>query len=152
VILRSVDFPRMKFNQLLVAPYFGPGLLPHEQTLWIDELAVGTERLDEVSPTERSSARSAGTQRESPKGKATMRVAAAQPRNRTIDFRLKSNEVLDHVDRTLEELVQIIQKAGSEGVDALAFPEDTLGLLKWEAANPHSLSAVLPEAVRRMRD
>src|SRR5262249_45638038 len=49
VILRSVDFPRMKFNQLLVAPYFGPGLLPHEQTLWIDELAVGTERLDEVS-------------------------------------------------------------------------------------------------------
>ena len=45
VVLRSTDFPNMKFNQFLLAPYFGPGLLPHEQTLWIDELAVGTERL-----------------------------------------------------------------------------------------------------------
>jgi hypothetical protein len=44
VVLRSTDFPTMKFNQLLLAPYFGPGLLPHEQTLWIDELAVGRQR------------------------------------------------------------------------------------------------------------
>ena len=35
----------MQFNQFLLTPYFGPGLLPHAQTLWIDELAVGTERL-----------------------------------------------------------------------------------------------------------
>jgi len=45
VVLRSTDFPKMKFNQFLLTPYFGPGLLPHEQTLWIDELAVGTNRL-----------------------------------------------------------------------------------------------------------
>ena len=45
VILRSTDFPKMKFNQFLMAPYFGPGLLPHPQTLWIDELAVGTSRI-----------------------------------------------------------------------------------------------------------
>ena len=44
VVLRSTDFPKMKFNQLLVLPYFSPGLLPHEQTLWIDEMAVGTKR------------------------------------------------------------------------------------------------------------
>jgi hypothetical protein len=44
VILRSTDFPKMKFNQFLLTPYFGPGLLPHAQTLWIDELAVGTKR------------------------------------------------------------------------------------------------------------
>lgn len=44
-VLRSTDFPKMKFNQFLLTPYFGPGLLPHEQTLWIDELAVGTKRL-----------------------------------------------------------------------------------------------------------
>lgn len=44
VILRSTDFPKMKFNQFLLLPYFGPGLLPHEQSLWIDELTVGTER------------------------------------------------------------------------------------------------------------
>lgn len=44
VILRSVDFPRMKFNQFLLTPYFGPGLLPQEQTLWIDDLEVHRER------------------------------------------------------------------------------------------------------------
>jgi len=56
VILRSTDFPKMKFNQFLLTPDFGPGLLPHEQTLWIDELAVGTERL-------RTTARAAGATR-----------------------------------------------------------------------------------------
>lgn len=44
VILRSTDFPKMKFNQFLLTPYFGPGLLPHAQTMWIDDLAVGTKR------------------------------------------------------------------------------------------------------------
>jgi hypothetical protein len=48
VVLRSTDFPKMKFNQFLLMPYFGPGLLPHEQTLWIDELAVGTKRVGRV--------------------------------------------------------------------------------------------------------
>ncbi|KPK45080.1 MAG: hypothetical protein AMJ65_01085 [Phycisphaerae bacterium SG8_4] len=45
VIFRSTDFPTMKFNQFLLTPYFGPGLLPHEQTLWIDELAVGSKKI-----------------------------------------------------------------------------------------------------------
>ncbi len=49
VILRSTDFPNMKFNQFLMAPYFGPGLLPHPQKLWIDELAVGTKRIGPLS-------------------------------------------------------------------------------------------------------
>jgi hypothetical protein len=48
VILRSTDFPKMKFNQFLLTPYFGPGLLPHEQTLWIDELAVSTTRIGPI--------------------------------------------------------------------------------------------------------
>ena len=47
-VLRSTDFPRMQFNQFLLTPYFGPGLLPHEQTLWIDEVAVGTRRVGEA--------------------------------------------------------------------------------------------------------
>ncbi len=46
VILRSTDFPAMKFNQFLMTPYFGPGLLPHAQKLWIDELAVATKRIE----------------------------------------------------------------------------------------------------------
>ena len=45
VVLRSTDFPKMKFNQFLLTPYFGPGLLPHEQTLWIDQVTVSKERL-----------------------------------------------------------------------------------------------------------
>jgi predicted amidohydrolase len=139
VVLRSTDFPAMKFNQILLAPYFGPGLLPHEQTLWIDELAVGTKRPD-TDPA-RTSSRN---------GKASVRIAAAQPRNRTIDFRLKPPDVLARVDRSLAELEQLVHKAGAAGCDTLALPEDTLGLLKWEAANPHDLDAVLPEAVSRM--
>lgn len=43
LIFRSPDFPKMRFNQLLLAPYFGPGLLPREQTLWIDELSVARQ-------------------------------------------------------------------------------------------------------------
>ena len=49
VILRSTDFPDMMFNQFLMAPYFGPGLLNNAQTLWIDELVVGTERIGTMS-------------------------------------------------------------------------------------------------------
>lgn len=45
VVLRSTDFPKMKFNQFLIAPYFGAGLLPGPQKLWIDELAVGPKRI-----------------------------------------------------------------------------------------------------------
>jgi hypothetical protein len=45
VVLRSPDFPKMKFNQFLLTPYFGPRLLPHAQTLWIDDLAVATQRV-----------------------------------------------------------------------------------------------------------
>ena len=44
VVLRSKDWPAMKFNQFLLTPYFGPGLLPREQALWIDDLSVGVRR------------------------------------------------------------------------------------------------------------
>jgi len=33
VILRSTDYPNMKFNQFLVVPYFGPGLLPRAKAV-----------------------------------------------------------------------------------------------------------------------
>jgi hypothetical protein len=49
VILRSTDFPDMQFNQFLLTPYFGEGLLPHEQALWIDELELATGRLDSTA-------------------------------------------------------------------------------------------------------
>jgi predicted amidohydrolase len=146
VVLRSTDFPNMKFNQFLLAPYFGPGLLPHEQTLWIDELTVGTRRLSEIA----AGAGDKGPRPSRAEGSGRLRVAAAQPRNRTIDFRLSPPEVLARVDQSLAELEGLVHKAGEAGCDALALPEDTLGLLKWESANPGSLDAVLPGAVPTM--
>ena len=67
------------------------------------------------------------------------RIAAAQPNNRTIDFRLKPADVLAEVQKSLNELEKIVTKAGGAGCDALALPEDTLGLLKWEMANRAAL-------------
>src|SRR5262249_34893905 len=90
--------------------------------------------------------------RATPKGKSVRRIAAAQPKNRTIDYRLKPADVLARVDQSLAELEKLVQKAGEGSCDALALPEDTLGLLKWEAANPKGLKEVLPEAVKRLLD
>ncbi len=60
VILRSVDFPKMKFNQFLLTPYFGPGLLPQEQTLWIDDLEVHRKRPGGLVPSKPSPTSKAG--------------------------------------------------------------------------------------------
>lgn len=49
VVFRSTDFPDMKFNQFLMLPYFHHGV-PHDQTLWIDELAVGSRRIEADPP------------------------------------------------------------------------------------------------------
>ncbi len=49
IVFRTTDFPNMKWNQFLLTPYFGPGLLPHAQALWIDELVVSTERIGLLS-------------------------------------------------------------------------------------------------------
>ncbi len=93
-----------------------------------------------------------GSAPEAPKSRRLLRLGAAQTKNRTIDFRLRPADALKRVDQTLEELERLVDRAGALGCDALAFPEDTLGLLKWVAANPGSLKEVLPEAVRRMLD
>ncbi len=83
----------------------------------------------------------------------TIRIAAAQPKNRTIDWKLDDPvEVLRRVDQSLGELEELIQKAAESKCDVIAFPEDTLGLLKWEVAHPEELGRVLPAAVERMLD
>lgn len=132
LVFRTTDYPEMKFHQLLMGPYFGEGLLPKAQTLWIDDLAVGAAR---PAP-----------------GRGKVKVAAAQPANRTIDYRVEAPEALERVDRNLDELERLVEKAGAAGCDALALPEDALGLLNWEAAHPDALAPVLTEAVARMLD
>jgi predicted amidohydrolase len=86
------------------------------------------------------------------RSRTTVRIAAAQPKNRTIDFRLAPAHALAQVDKSLAELEGLVAKAGEAGCDALALPEDTLGLLKWELANRPALEEVLPHAVNRMLD
>src|SRR5437762_8507682 len=88
-----------------------------------------------------------------PSKKTTVRVGAVQARPRIIDYKLKDPaDLLKRVDTTLDELERIIHKAGEAKCDALAFPEDTLGLLHWEGMNKETAKPVLSEAVQRMLD
>jgi predicted amidohydrolase len=79
-----------------------------------------------------------------------MRIGTAQPRSRLIDYRLGCSEALVQVERSLAELEEIVHRAGDEGCDVLALPEDTLGLGHWEAGHAAALEEVLPAAVARM--
>ncbi len=42
VVFRTGAHPKMKINQFLMLPYFGPGV-PHEQTIWVDEIVISTD-------------------------------------------------------------------------------------------------------------
>src|SRR5438128_1138672 len=50
VMLRTGAHPNMKFKQLIVAPYVGGGS-PVDQTMWVDNLTVGTGRITPSVPT-----------------------------------------------------------------------------------------------------
>jgi hypothetical protein len=43
VLLRTGQYPEMRFNQFLIAPYIGDGS-PIDQTMWVDEMTVGDAR------------------------------------------------------------------------------------------------------------
>lgn len=79
-----------------------------------------------------------------------MRIGTAQPRSRLIDYRLSPSEALACVETALEALEQIVFRAGAAGCDALALPEDTLGLGHWEAGNQAAQAEALRAAVPRM--
>ena len=82
----------------------------------------------------------------------TVRIAAAQAARRVVDFRLTPNEALVAVDQNLDELEQVVNRAGASKCDALVLPEDTPGLLNWAGANETKRKDVLPKAVARMID
>ncbi len=85
-------------------------------------------------------------------GSNTVRIAAAQPQRRSVDWHMREpKDVLARVDKSLGELEALIDKAAEEKCDVIAFPEDTLGLGLWEADNHGIAGAVLPEAVQSMR-
>jgi len=80
----------------------------------------------------------------------TLRVCAAQSTPRWIDWHLKPAEALADADKTLGELERLVQRAGAAGCDALALPEDSLGILHWEVGNKALVKEVLPTAVASM--
>ena len=74
----------------------------------------------------------------------TIRVAATQPRARFVDWHLKQPaEVLARVEQSLTELEGLLAQAAARNCDVIAFPEDTLGLGRWEAGNEALLREVL---------
>ena len=83
--------------------------------------------------------------------KRLRRVGTAQPRNRTIDYRMQPADALQAVEKSLDDLEMLVHKAGERGCDVVALPEDTLGLGRWAAAHEKDeLKQVLPPAVARM--
>jgi predicted amidohydrolase len=86
----------------------------------------------------------------SPSPTNIVRIAAAQAARRVIDFRLQPEQVMAAVEKNLAELEGIVNRAGAAKCDALALPEDTMGLLNWVGANESLAKEVLPKAVKRM--
>lgn len=77
----------------------------------------------------------------------TIRVAAAQTANRTIPFRAGGPDVaLARVAAALDELVCLAERAAEQGCRIVAFPEDTLGTLEWEAGHWDEIAALLRPA------
>jgi predicted amidohydrolase len=67
-----------------------------------------------------------------------------------VDWHVSPATALGQVDQTIERLAGIVDQAGVAGCDVLAFPEDTLGALRWEDAHKQEIRAVLIPAVARM--
>lgn len=66
----------------------------------------------------------------------SVRLAAAQTANRTIPFRVGGPDAaLAKVRENLEALVALAEQAADAGCDLVAFPEDCLGTLEWEAGH-----------------
>ncbi len=81
---------------------------------------------------------------------SAVRVCAAQPPTTLVDYRLGPAEALTEAYKWLGELETMVHRAGNAGCDVLAFPEDSLGLLHWEAGNTAAMKEVLREAVPAM--
>ncbi|HUG93879.1 MAG TPA: nitrilase-related carbon-nitrogen hydrolase, partial [Planctomycetaceae bacterium] len=139
---------RLKINFLWVLFYMTRAPEGHVSQVWFDDIVVATDYIGPLARPEQPERQQ--PEPLEPAGK-TVRIGAAQPRSRLIDYRLRAPaDVLAAVDQSLDDLEQIVHKAGEAGCDALALPEDTLGLGHWEAGNPSALGDVLPAAVERM--
>ena len=86
------------------------------------------------------------------KGARRMKVCAAQSAPAWVSWHLSSAGALAEADKTIGELVKLVDRAGAAGCDAFTLPEDTLGLLHWEVGNKPAMKGVLIPAVAHMLD
>lgn len=83
----------------------------------------------------------------------TIRIAAAQTQNRTIPFRVGGpREALVQVRANLDALVALAHRAADDGCHIVAFPEDCVGTLEWEAGHWQEVHDLLIPAGEMMRD
>jgi len=81
----------------------------------------------------------------------TIRVAAIQTKRRTISYKVNTPaEALNEVQKNLDELAALAERAAEMGCQIAAFPEDTLGALEWEAGHWEEVSELLRPAQEQM--
>ena len=81
----------------------------------------------------------------------TIRVAAIQTRQRTISYKVDTAEgALTQVRQNLDELTALAERAAEAGCHIIAFPEDTLGTLEWEAGHWGDVAELLRPAEQEM--
>ncbi len=79
------------------------------------------------------------------------RVAAIQTKLRTIPYKVATvREALERVRDNLDELTALAERAAEMGCQIIAFPEDTLGTLEWEAGHWDESVELLASAQQEM--
>lgn len=80
-----------------------------------------------------------------------IRVAAIQARRRMVPYKLATAaEALSQVRANLDELAALAERAAAKGCRIIAFPEDTMGTLEWEAAHWDAAPDLLRPAEQAM--
>jgi predicted amidohydrolase len=80
-----------------------------------------------------------------------IRVAAIQAKGRTISYKVGgAAEALRCVQTNLDELTALAERAAEQGCQIIAFPEDTLGTLEWEAGHWDEVADLLCPAEQAM--
>lgn len=80
-----------------------------------------------------------------------IRVSAIQAKQRTISYKVYTPEqALKHVYNNLDELAGLAERAADMGCHIIAFPEDTLGTLEWEAGHWNEVPEFLHQAEQKM--
>jgi predicted amidohydrolase len=81
----------------------------------------------------------------------TIRAAAVQAQRRTISYKVGTAEAaLECVQASLDALTSLAERAAMLGCNIVAFPEDTLGTLEWEAGHWTEVQDLLVPAEQAM--